>query len=104
MTPIELRILKANRKIQIMEEIHKLHMELFELQSDEVLFEHRALTEFMDSDDIINDFILDDPPQVKNKRKKKKPTTPKRRNRPTIAVSRNLFNNQPFESIKAHTL
>lgn len=96
MTPIETRILKANRKIQIMEEIHKLQMELFEMECEEVLSDHRALTDFIVRDTFMDDFVLEDPP--KKKREHKKPALPKRKKVPTTAVKRTLFNGEQFKS------
>lgn len=96
MTPIETRILKANRKIQIMEEIHKLQMELFEMECEEVLSDHRTLTEFITNDTFMDEFVLEDPPT--KKRKQKKPAAPKRKKIPTKAVKRELFNGEQFKS------
>ena len=93
MTPMEIRILKANRKIQILDKIHQLHMELFQLESDEILAEHRALTEFITMEQGLDEFILEDPPSIKEK-KHKKPPAPKCK-----GIKRKICNRTKFGSI-----
>ena len=93
MSPLEKRLLKANKKVQILEKIHKLNIELFQIEKAEILSEYRAISEFLSTDDFLDDFNIDDIPEEDVEEK------PKRKNSPTIAVRRVLFNNEPFESI-----
>ena len=100
MTPIETAILKANRKIQIMEEIHILQMELFELQCDDILLDHRALTDFICSDPL-SDLLIDqsEEEEPKSPNKKRKQRKPKRKDSVTRSIRRSLFDDKPFGSI-----